>query len=146
MADLLLGATFQPTDATLTSLQGSEGLGAISSRPLRVALSSWSHQIVDLAEREEWLVEHMRQGLLPFLYPRLPVRSLDAIAQPDIGGESSRFRFDSAALLTSVHFENLVNERLLTSHNVLVEMDELEVVQHQVLELLEEQLDESESR
>lgn len=136
VAALIVSDNYEPANATLASLLSSDGLGALTNPELRVALSRWSQQLEAVHNREEFVIHHVRFQLMPFLHQHAPVRTLDALSAPAVGGEPSEFPLDSQELLSSLEFENLVNERMFTSSRLLTELEELRAETERVLEML----------
>ena len=121
LAQAITGTAFNPVEATLIALVSSGSLRIISNADLRGALAEWSPRLARIRRIEAQNTGQILNHFMPYLYDRIPVRSLDAINRPLTGSQASGFTHDSRTLLRELRFENGLNDvvfyhRLLDSN------------------------------
>lgn len=125
-------------EGTLSSLLNNQGLNIISNAELRRQLASWPGASSIVYERQQRQSFIMREHLMPYLWARIPVKTLDAMVNNEL--ENSEFELDIDALLTDLQFENLVNEIYYATNEMLRRMDEAEQLAQQILTLVESEI------
>jgi hypothetical protein len=138
---LLPGTAFTLVDATLSALLSSEGLEIISNLQLRAKLAEWPVLLASIRRDEGQNQTLIITQFLPYLYDRVPIRTLDAISSLGAGTPPSAFSRDARALLGDLRFENHVNDVLFYHRNLLRDVDALEDHIRSTLELVELELE-----
>jgi hypothetical protein len=77
---------------------------------------------------------------MPYLYQRIPIRTLDAMADPAGAGPASRFPLDMTALLTDLEFENLVNEVFFRTNVGFATLDRANTVAEEIMSVIDSEL------
>ena len=105
---LLRRPTFEPPMGALQALLGSGELRLIRNQALRAELASFPSAIETLATTQDFGTQVVFGMLLPYLNSRVPMLEYGLMATGD-----SDFPVDRSALLRSLEFENLVQNRLM---------------------------------
>ena len=116
VADSLLGAAslgrpYAPSDASLGSILGGDGLGAISDASLRVELTRWRQLSSNLAALSSVVHEQLNDKLVIYLDSRVPWRDLDRSSGAVTGLSPSGFPSRTLDFLDDVEFENALYNR-----------------------------------
>jgi len=138
LASLMATEAYRPTEATLTSLVNSQGLGSVSDSALRLRLAEWAEVDGDVRrafdERDEIYLNH----LMPYLRSRIPVRSLDALLDDFYGPELSAFPLDTERLIKDIEFENLVADLYFLANQAVISLGKAETAVNEILVLIGE--------
>lgn len=141
VASLVAGpGIFVPTQGTLSALLNTDGLRSVSDAELRSALSEWPRHVAVVQRTETQVQTLVLEHLMPYLYERVPVRTLDLISSPEVRGELSRFPLESHRLLSDIGFENLVNDRLYFATQAVIALQRADSLAAAILQLLEKRL------
>lgn len=141
VASLVAGpGIFVPTQGTLSALLNTDGLRSVSDAELRSALSEWPRHVAVVQRTETQVQTLVLEHLMPYLYERVPVRTLDLISSPEVRGELSRFPLESHRLLSDINFENLVNDRLYFATQAVIALQRADSLAAAILQLLEKRL------
>jgi hypothetical protein len=100
--------TFEPPMGTLDALLGSGELRLIQNAELKAALASFPSEIEGMAKTQDFGSEVVFSMLLPFLNSQVPMLEFGLLAR----GESD-FTANPTALVRSLEFENLAQNRLM---------------------------------
>ena len=100
--------TFEPPMGTLDALLGSGELRLIRNAELKAALASFPSELEGMAETQDFGSDVVFGMLLPFLNTQVPMLEYGLMAR----GESD-FIADPIALVRSLEFENLAQNRLM---------------------------------
>jgi hypothetical protein len=128
---------FQPVEGTLGALLASQGLSTISDPTLRVHLARWPNTASDIRTRAERISAYFDDLLMPYLFSRIPVRSLDALGTPEFGARQSQFPLSVEGVLRDVEFENLVNEFYFNQSQMLRRLESARAATDSILELID---------
>ena len=123
---------FKPTESTLESLVNSQGLAIISNYDLRVRLSGWPKVKSSVEFYDQRIADLYQQRILPFIGRKVPIRTLDAINDPNL--EPSKFPFNHENLLTDLEFESMVNDLYYYSYK---EVEELTKAENEIIGILD---------
>jgi len=142
LIDLLQGgATYRPVSGTLGALLSSEGLSVVASSDLRDRLASWTQLLDEIQLYQEQMGSFYTTEFMPYLYERIPVRTLDAMADPDGPVGASRFPVELTDMLTDLEFENLVNEVLFSANLRLTTLDRATTLAEEIIRVIDAELD-----
>lgn len=127
---------FVPAQGTLSALLNTDGLKSISDIELRTRLSEWPRHVAVVQRTEARGEALVLNNLMPYLYPRVPVRTLDLISSPEVRGQASRFPLGSYRMLSDITFENLVNDRLYFASQAVIALQRADAAADGILQLV----------
>jgi len=115
-ADSLLGVIingrrYRPSDVSLGSVLGGDGLATLSDPVLRRRLGAWRQMTANLVSVSEVVSDQLNTDLNTYINMRVPYRTLDRAAGTVSGLDPSRFPTNILALFGDVEFENHVYNR-----------------------------------
>lgn len=140
LAQALPGRPFLPADASLTALVNSGGLSLISNPELRAKLVEWPRLVGLVRRSEDQNQSQFNNHFLPYLYSRVPIRTLDAIGTPESGAHPSAFTRDVRELMGDLTFENHLNDMLFYSRRRIAVFGEVEGYITETLSLVRAEL------
>ncbi len=154
VACFLASPSFEPTTGNLSALLSSGTLRLISNDSLRVKVAAWKDTLIDMKQEEAEAELFIEQQILPFLLDSFPLRTMDArspvcssVNTPDAhmgyteGVGQSSFQADYSVLLTSLKFENMVDDRRFTSRFILGRAFAVQTETEEIISLLQTELE-----
>jgi len=132
---LRLGS-FNPPLGTLDALLGSGELRLIQNHELRAALASFPSALAGQRNTEQFAGNTVFGMFLPFLNRHLPMQEFGLRRQG-----TSEFRGDPTAVLMSLEFENLVQNRLMNTQFLIDGLTSLEGRIDSILTMLLEEIE-----
>ena len=73
---------------------------------------------------------------MPYLWPRVPVRTLDAISSPEINSNRSLYEMNLSGIASDIEFENILNELYWVVSQAAVRISDAEQQTQTILELI----------
>ena len=130
---------YVPADGRLDALLASGRIGLVQSDSLQGALASWKSIVQAMRGDERRLGDQVYEHVLPYLRDRVPLLSMDS-STGFLDTPPSRFPRDYGVLLADVRFENLVEERWVNGHFLLVTLGTLREATVEILRLIDARL------
>ena len=140
IADLLGVETFDPPTGSVEALLASGQIGLVRDDSIRTMLAAYPVWFADYAEEESLAREHHENHLFPYLRGRISLRNVAVGDSLLPGVPPSELATNSAGLLTSLEFENLVTERAVNMRTVLKEAETLTTRIRALIESIESEL------
>lgn len=154
VACFLVSPSFDPTTGNLSALLSSGTLHLISNDSLRVKVAAWKDMLIEMKQEEAEAELFIEQQILPFLFESFPLRTMDARSPVCSSGNTadsrmgytegvgqSSFQADYSVLLTSLKFENMVDDRRFTSRFILGKADAVQAETEEIISLLQAELE-----
>jgi hypothetical protein len=126
--------SYNARQGVLSALLASGDLGLIEDQGLRERLGSWSGELDDLVEEEQWIFRDIQERWVPALLERIPLGRVYAVGwdEPVTEAES-----DYRAILGDPLLENYVLTRIDSEKFVLRDAVSLRALIEEILDMAE---------
>lgn len=139
--DLLDPFVYEPTTRQVEAALSSGQFTLIRNDSLRAALAAWPDQFRLLRRMEEISITGVTLRLIPYLFKRIPITTMDHRLAFIDTPRPSRFKQDYVGLLSDMEFENYVEDRWVNSIYTLAAGVAGRKMMDEVIRLIDAQLE-----